>query len=365
MIESEHKQFVWDNYKIFECVAGSHSYGTSIEGVSDKDSRGIYICPPGYVLSPFNRMDDIEDKENDRIYMDLKKWFNLCSNSNPNIIETLFTDPENYIYRDDKVMDKIAANRDLFLSKKARDSFSGYALSQLKRIKGHNKWINSPKPEKAPEIICYCKVINENGLEYKDVIKINELSKQCFLVETHGSTVYRIFECDQYFSEKLGFFNKDMNDIKAIDIMDKILVERGAIFRGILFVNHDEYKKERTEHSQYWEWKKNRNPVRAKMEEESLFDRKHGMHLIRLLLMAKEIATEGIVRVRRPDAKFLLEIRDGKYDYDYILKMATELDESIVELFAKSSLREEPDIAKIDELYREIVFEYWKRKNLI
>jgi hypothetical protein len=48
------------------------------------------------------------------------------------------------------------------------------------------------------------------------------------------------------------------------------------------------------------------------------------MHIFRLLNMAEDIAREGIVRVRRPERDFLLKIRGGEFEYDYLVKMAEE-----------------------------------------
>ena len=80
--------------------------------------------------------------------------------------------------------------------------------------------------------------------------------------------------------------------------------------------------------------------------------------------MGKEILTEGKVIVRRPDAQELLDIRNGKWDYDTMLKQAEELDEELKSLYETSTLQDSPDREGINDLYIETVKEYWTRKKL-
>ncbi len=40
------------------------------------------------------------------------------------------------------------------------------------------------------------------------------------------------------------------------------------------------------------------------------------MHTMRLLRMAKEIATEGKINVLRSDREYLLAIKNGQFEYD-------------------------------------------------
>jgi len=71
-----------------------------------------------------------------------------------------------------------------------------------------------------------------------------------------------------------------------------------------------------------------------------------------------EIATEGIVRVRRPNAAWLLDVREGKFSYDEIMEMTEEKLAEIHESFEKSPLPDEPDRARISEMLREVQEEF-------
>ena len=89
------------------------------------------------------------------------------------------------------------------------------------------------------------------------------------------------------------------------------------------------------------------------------YDSKNMMHVFRLLLMAKEIAIEGKVNVWRKDRAFLLDVKNGKYDYDDLLTKAELLKDELGDLFKKAGLPAEPDLKTINELLIEIRTEYY------
>ncbi|QDU68056.1 hypothetical protein [Engelhardtia mirabilis] len=46
------------------------------------------------------------------------------------------------------------------------------------------------------------------------------------------------------------------------------------------------------------------------------------MHLARLLKMGEEVPSQGTSIVRRPDAEWLLGIRDGTLDHESLVQLA-------------------------------------------
>lgn len=80
---------------------------------------------------------------------------------------------------------------------------------------------------------------------------------------------------------------------------------------------------------------------------------KHALHLVRLLTMCKEILSTGKVIVKRPDAEFLLSIRNGAWDYNKLISWAEQQEKEIMAI--KSDLPYAPDIKKLDELCVELV----------
>src|ERR1019366_899193 len=123
---------------------GSHAYGTNV-ATSDEDFKGVAIPPKEYFLGPTKRFEQAELKapDPDAVIYDIRKFFTLAADCNPNIIEVLHTAPEDH-FLVDPIGEVILEHKDDFLSKKIKFTFLGYSVSQLKRIKTHKKWIMNP-----------------------------------------------------------------------------------------------------------------------------------------------------------------------------------------------------------------------------
>jgi hypothetical protein len=222
------KQIV-ENGLIYKCLAGSHAYGTAIEGVSDIDYRGVFIAPKELIISCSLGIEQTIDNVRDEQLYELKKFLTLAMENNPNIIELLYM-PTDKILFCHPYFQRVLDNKHLFLSKKAMHTFSGYAFAQLKRIRGHKRWISNPRPIEPPNIADFCSIVFATGqFCHNDRAACDTLSQKHFLVKTSGN-VYRIYASHKCFEQKLGFFNKDQNDIKYIDIDWAILQHEVIIF---------------------------------------------------------------------------------------------------------------------------------------
>lgn len=71
--------------------------------------------------------------------------------------------------------------------------------------------------------------------------------------------------------------------------------------------------------------------------------------------MCREILTEGVVRVRRPDAEELLAIRHGAWTYERLVEWAMAEDLAMGDLMMTSKLPARPDREKFDLLCQQIV----------
>ena len=129
---------------------GSQAYGTSIP-TSDLDIKGVAIPPAPYFLGSLHRFEQAESKDPDAVVFDIRKFVALTTDCNPNIIEILFVDDADVLIAS-RWSDMLREHRQMFLSKRAQYSFSGYAMAQLKRIKTHRRWLLEP-PKKHPERI--------------------------------------------------------------------------------------------------------------------------------------------------------------------------------------------------------------------
>lgn len=122
-------------YSEYMTIHGSRAYGLNNPN-SDWDYRGFFLPSAehllGFIGGPEQRQH--QDPTRDVVSWDIRKFFRLASSCNPNVIEILFTEPSDQVQVGPYAKD-ILAMRHLFLSQKARDSFGGYAVSQLKKIK--------------------------------------------------------------------------------------------------------------------------------------------------------------------------------------------------------------------------------------
>ncbi|MEO6636758.1 MAG: nucleotidyltransferase domain-containing protein, partial [Ginsengibacter sp.] len=124
----------------------------------------------------------------------------------------------------------------------------------------------------------------------------------------------------------------------------------------------DGYSNYCKKYKEYWEWVNKRNESRynTTMSHGKNYDSKNMMHVFRLLLMAKEIATEGKINVYRNDRDFLLSIKEGKFEYDELVEKAENLKNELPTLYERSGLQETPDIGAIDKLLIEMRKEHYR-----
>lgn len=297
-------------------VAGSHLYGTNVE-TSDYDFKGVCIPTKDYFFGYLKVFEQLERKAGagapaDLVVMSLAKFCRLAVDCNPNIIELLFA-PEECITHVTGTGLQLLDAREMFVSKKARHTFAGYAHSQLRRIKTHRAWLLNP-PTQPPT------------------------RKEFGLSETHKAS-----------KAELGAFNALEEEGKTDDMPKEMLT---------LFLRERQYQGAMTTWKQYENWKATRNEARAGLEAKYGYDTKHAMHLIRLMRMCREILTDGSVIVRRPDREELLAIRNGEWSYEKLIEQAERIDEECEGLYATSPLKKEPDRKAIDELVVKLTYEY-------
>jgi uncharacterized protein len=331
--------------KIFETLSGSRAYGMA-RPESDTDYRGIFIAPKENVITGLFTIDQWIDPNEDRTLYELRKFMKLLSAQNPNIIELLWVRDEDIITRTPEY-DYLRENREMFLSSKARYTFAGYAFSQLKRIKGHNKWLNNPKPEKKPQMKDYVRIFG--GKDHGDILGDNH--NGLFFQRLHGH-VYTV-DLDNGSDKKLYTRSGEM-----IIAPGKIDDHNNA--RCIATFDRDAYEHDKNDWQGYWDWNTNRNKVRHRLEKEHGFDTKHASHLIRLLRMGSEILNDGVVNVYRPDAEELLDIRRGKYSYDEIIKMSDGLMADIETSYETTKLRRHVDNKMVSKIILNMYEMYWR-----
>lgn len=364
---------------IFLTLAGSQAHGTAREG-SDVDLRGVCVAPHEERLSLFRKFeqhdgglpasleDDVLprlrqhptahkglDEKVECVIFDVAKFLRLLANANPNALEILFAD-ENDWALETPAWRTLHAQRHIFLTMKVQQTFQGYAMAQLKKIRTHRAWLLDP-PKAKPERSDFALPIAGGTLNRDDQNRIEQSIAD--KVRSYGVDDIEMPKASRIaVSERLSAFYGDV--LRAESGGEAEVEERmRAVATHALSLPPEVAKALNAEKKyraamKHWEayraWKLGRNAARAKLEAEHGYDTKHAMHLIRLMRMGHEVLVSGDLRVRRADHKELAEIRDGCLSYDALLEEATRLQAAMKEAAAAAKLPRGVDPAKVDAL---------------
>jgi hypothetical protein len=124
------EEYALYEHVVYRCVLGSHAYGLANER-SDTDRRGIYLPPAELHWSLYGVPEQLENRETDEVYWEMRKFVVLALKANPNILECLYTP---VVELTTPVADELLGMRDIFLSKLIYQTYNGYVLSQFKRM---------------------------------------------------------------------------------------------------------------------------------------------------------------------------------------------------------------------------------------
>lgn len=346
---------------LLDCISGSQAYNLNLPE-SDVDKKGVFILPKNDLYG-FRFEDQVANDSNDDVYFEIKRFLDLLTKNNPNILELLNT-PANCVFFRHPLMDLIKPAD--FISKLCFDTFAGYANTQIKKAKGLNKKINKPMESVRKTVLDFCYVICDNGsVPLARWLNENKFEQaDCGLINVdHFRNVYLLYHPKQ--------LPKTATRFKGIvSGMDADDVQLSSIPKGIeplatMNFNKDSYSIYCREYREYKEWEEKRNQSRYEntLSHGKSYDAKNMMHTFRLLNMAEEIALYKEVRVYRDDREFLLKIRSGEFEFDKLMQMVVEKMETIRTAYNKSELPEQPDIERAEKLLVQIREEFYSEKS--
>lgn len=332
-----------NGWLVFEAIVGSRAYGLNTP-TSDTDIRGVFILPKNLFYG-LEYTGQVNNETNDIVYYELKRFMELLSKNNPNIIEMLSI-PDNCVLYRDKLMDEIKV--EMFLSKLCEKTFANYAYTQIKKAYGLEKKVLNPVEETRKSVLDFCFVYQD-----KDAIPLLEFLKQNFLSQEKVgiSAISHLRDCYNLFYSDENIYNGIIRNEQANDV-HLSSITKGEKPLAMMYFNKDAYSNYCKKYKEYWEWVTKRNDERYKttIGHGKGYDSKNMMHVFRLLLIAKEIATEGVINVFRKDRDFLLSIKAGEFDYDDLVAKAEMLKEELPKFYQESNLQDEPNVENIDEL---------------
>ena len=337
---------------------GSQAYGTATLN-SDIDIKGIYIQSIYDVASLYNYKQQLMP-DKDTTYYEVKRFLELACSANPTILELMWMPDRCIQVKDPLFIKYIESNRDLFLTKQCCNSFMGYAYQQIHKAQGLNKtmnWEQDRITRRKP--IDFCKFIwihNGNVTNKLGLYPVqNFYQTLCLTKIDNTKQLYKLWNIVYNPSKiKSELCNDDNLLVTAIP------ENAEADLLAIVQYDLDGFQAHCREYNQYQTWLKKRNEQRYVdvQNHGQKIDGKNMLHCMRLIQMAREIATEHKIIVERPNRQELLDIRHGKYDLNSLLSKAKDEIKEIEELFKNSDLPDKPDFDKINEISINIRKEY-------
>jgi predicted nucleotidyltransferase len=163
----------FEKHLIYRVVVGSRAFGLADES-SDSDEKGIFLPPADWhwSLQPlpeqveFKRANDgrildqhSRDPADDVCWWEIEKFVRLALKSNPSALEVLFV-PEDCVLHLTTLGKELREMRSKFLSKHLYKTYSGYVLSQFKRM---SKDLEKGKPHR-PKHACHLVRLLHSGI---------------------------------------------------------------------------------------------------------------------------------------------------------------------------------------------------------
>lgn len=253
-------------------ISGSHGYGTDREG-SDIDFRGVALNRPSDILG-LTTFEQFEDRITDTVIYSFNKLIGLLLNCNPNTIEILGLDEDQYLICSD-LGKRLLENKQLFLSKRAAASFGHYADAQLRRL--------------------------QNAIA-GDTLSQTERENHILKSAQHAMDEFerRYGECDygtaRMYADKAITEGLDTEIYLDMSFCHYPLRQYTDMMNTLHSVIKDYDKIGKRNH------KKDDNHLN-----------KHAMHLVRLFMMGIDILEKAEIRTHRPevDLQLLRSIRNG------------------------------------------------------
>ncbi len=339
------------NIIVFDCISGSNAYGLATP-TSDVDIKGVFILPEAEYFG-LNYIEQVNNETNDIVYYELRRFIELLAKSNPNILELLYS-PTDSIRSIHLVFEKLRSMN--FLSKQCKESFGGYALTQIRKAKGLNKKILNPIEKERKSILDFCYVASGQGsIPVMDFLKNNQLDQsKCGISRIpHMHEMYGLYYGDTSFK---GIIKKENANEVSLSSIPKN-------FKPLAFLsfNQTAYSKYCKDYTAYWDWVGKRNDERYQntLDHGKNYDAKNMMHMIRLYTMCEEVGLTGKLNVRRPDREYLLKIKQGELQYKELIEIAEAKEESIEKAYEKSGLPDQPDINQLNRMLIEMRKEFY------
>lgn len=230
----------YESFLIYRVRVGSHAFGLADER-SDTDERGVYLPPAEWhwSLQPLpeqiefkrdreGRIHDHNEKvdADDFCWWEIEKFLRLALKANPNVLEVLWVAHEHVLFVDE-LGEKVRALRPAFLSKYVYQTYSGYVLSQFRKMKKDVEKGRNHRPKHA----CHLLRLLYSGiaaLEGRGIqVDVGEHRNELLRVKRGEASFEEVFkravELDGRFQR--AYDKTDLPDAPDIAAIDSFLIE--------------------------------------------------------------------------------------------------------------------------------------------
>jgi predicted nucleotidyltransferase len=319
---------------ILFCKSGSHAYGLNIEN-SDLDFKGITIQPKRFFISfeyfdqkdkgwePFDQTKFPQLDGSDSVVYGIRRYLSLLHSQNPNILEMIWQEPDDYLFIND-LGQMLIDNREKLISKRISGTFIQYARAQIKKMETHRKWLLEP-PMRKPQWEDYgvdsnCLSLTQIGafIEYlylliKDKIQYYNSYKDLYTILTEDV-------------DWKGVLKQNNLPEECVEMTQSLT--RGSDDYMVLLRASQSYRADLKRWENYQDWMRNRNVKRSEIEKHCGYDGKNASHCVRLMKMAIECMRSGeliVNRQRAGDSELLLSIKLGRLTYEELSSIVNGL----------------------------------------
>jgi predicted nucleotidyltransferase len=302
--------------RILEYRVGSHLYGTNTP-TSDEDFSGVFVAPEEYYLG-LNAVEEVDlsvvskgkDGKNnpdavDRKLYEFRKFVRLSLENNPNVVEQLFVNEPNVLFLNEMGL-KLLDNRHLFLHRGLMHKFLGYGFSQK-----HKMVIRT---DKFYEL--------KNALDW--------------MVEFNKPETYMVELKDK----NLPFMMFKQKHVTIGDLDFELTRQLRWVVKKI---------------SERLEKVGNRKELYLSKG----YDTKFASHFLRLLMEGMELLETGDLQFPLKDRQLVLEVKEGKWKLNEVLKLGEELEKWVEKMSEKSPLPSKPRYEEVNSLVVEMLKEHF------
>jgi hypothetical protein len=137
------------DHTIYSCVMGSRAFGLATD-TSDTDRRGVFLAPAPLFWRFEKPPTHVEGPGEERFSWELERFCELALRGNPNILECLHSPLVEHV---DDTGRELLGMRGAFLSRRAYDTFTRYALGQRRKLDADVRTTGAPRWKHAMHLL--------------------------------------------------------------------------------------------------------------------------------------------------------------------------------------------------------------------